>query len=45
MQLSGMIDVLKEVESDDIKYSRLLEEFYLNKLEVRADILILLSTH
>ena len=40
-----MIDVLKEVESDDIKYSRLLEEFYLNKLEVRADILILLSTH
>ena len=37
-QLSGMIDVLKEVETDDIKYSRLLEEFYLNKLEVRADL-------
>ena len=45
MQLSGMIDVLKEVESDDIKYSRLLEEFYLNKLEVRVIFLIHLSTH
>ena len=40
-----MIDVLKEVETDDIKYSRLLEEFYLNKLEVRVDIFIHLNAH
>ena len=40
-----MIDVLKEVETDDIKYSKLLEEFYLNKLEVRVDIFTHLSTY
>lgn len=32
-KLSGMIDVLKEIETEDLNHSKLIEETYLSKLE------------